>query len=138
MKKMILLIAFCCFSFKMTKAQSLYFPPLTGNQWDSTSISSLGWCQDKLDTLLNYLDDRNTKAFIVLKDGKIVIEKYFDTFTMDSLWYWASAGKTLTGFTTGLAQQDGFLSINDTTSNYLGQGWTIAPSFKENLITIKP
>ena len=137
MKKMILLIAFCCFSFKMTKAQSLYFPPLTGNQWDSTSISSLGWCQDKLDTLLNYLDDRNTKAFIVLKDGKIVIEKYFDTFTMDSLWYWASAGKTLTGFTTGLAQQDGFLSINDTTSNYLGQGWTIAPSFKENLITIK-
>lgn len=137
MKKMILLIAFCCFSFKMTKAQSLYFPPLTGNQWDSTSLSSLGWCQDKLDTLLNYLDDRNTKAFIVLKDGKIVVEKYFNTFTMDSLWYWASAGKTLTGFTTGLAQQDGFLSINDTTSNYLGQGWTVAPSAKENLITIK-
>ena len=66
-----------------------------------------------------------------------MIEKYFGTFTMDSAWYWASAGKTLTGFTVGIAQQEGFLSIQDTTSDYLGTGWTVCPPLKEEKITIR-
>lgn len=118
-------------------AQNLYFPPLTGNSWDTLSPTSLGWCNDKIDSLLNYLEQRNTKAFLVLKDGKIVIEKYFGTFTQDSIWYWASAGKTLTAFTVGIAQQEGFLSINDTTSNYLGTGWTDCTITQEEKITIR-
>ena len=67
---------------------------------------------------------------------KLFLEKYFDTFTQDSLWYWASAGKTLTGFTVGIAQQEGYLNINDTTSKYLGVGWTDCPTDKEEKITI--
>ena len=120
-----------------TKAQALYFPPTAGNTWDTISPSSLGWCQDKIDTLIDYLGQRNTKAFILLKDGKIVIEQYYGTFTVDSAWYWASAGKSLTAFAVGLAQQDGFLSINDTSSKYLGTGWTSCPAPKEDLITIR-
>ena len=73
---------------------------------------------------------------MVLKDGKIVLEKYFDAFTVDSLWYWASAGKTLTGFTVGIAQQEGYLNLSDTTSDYLGTGWTVCPPAKEEKITI--
>lgn len=114
----------------------MYFPPTTGNSWDTLSPSSLGWCQDKIDTLLNFLDSKNTKAFIVLKDGKIVIEHYFDTFTVDSLWYWASAGKSLTSFLVGMAKQDGFLNLSDSTSQYLGSGWTICPPAKEGMITV--
>ena len=87
------------------KSQSIYFPPLLGNTWDALSPASLGWCEPKIDSLLDYLEAKNSKAFILLKDGKIVIEKYFGTFTIDSVWYWASAGKTLTGFTVGIAQQ---------------------------------
>lgn len=119
------------------KAQNLYFPPLTGNAWDTISPLSLGWCPDKIDSLTDYLENKNTKAFILLKDGKIVIEKYFGTFTADSLWYWASAGKTLTAFTVGIAQQEGLLSITDTTSAYLGTGWTACPPVKEEKITIR-
>ncbi len=118
-------------------AQSLYFPPISGNTWDTISPASLGWCLDKIDTLIDYLGDRNTKAFILLKDGKIVIEKYYGTFTQDSNWYWASAGKTLTAFTVGMAQQESFISISDTTSAYLGTGWTICPPAKEDMITIR-
>lgn len=114
----------------------MYFPPTTGNSWDTLSPASLGWCQDKIDTLLNFLDSKNTKAFIVLKDGKIVIEHYFDTFTVDSLWYWASAGKSLTSFLVGMAKQDGFLNLSDSTSQYLGSGWTICPPAKEGMITV--
>jgi CubicO group peptidase (beta-lactamase class C family) len=120
-----------------TKAQSPYFPPLTGTAWETTTPQSLGWCTDKIDTLYNYLENTNTKAFIVLKNGRIVLEKYFGTFTRDSSWYWASAGKTLTGFTIGIAQQEGFLKIQDTTSKYLGKGWTSLSTTQEDKITIR-
>lgn len=132
------LLSFFLFLGSLTnQAQSLYFPPVSGPAWDTVSPASLGWCQQEIDTLVNYLDQINSKAFIVLKDGKIVIEEYFGTFTQDSLWYWASAGKSLTGFTVGLAKQDGFLSLDDTTASYLGQGWTECPPAKEEMITIR-
>lgn len=118
-------------------AQSLYFPPTTGNAWDTMQPAALGWCPDKIDDMYHNLEDHNTKAFIVLKDGKIVLEKYFGSFTQDSIWYWASAGKSLTAFLVGISQEKGQLSINDKSSDYLGTGWTAAPQTKEDLITIR-
>lgn len=118
-------------------AQSLYFPPLTGSAWDTISPTTLNWCQDKIDSLYTYLDTNNTKAFILLKDGKIVLEKYFGTQTQNSVWQWASAGKTLTSFLIGMAQQEGHLSITDTSSQYLGQGWTSCTPAQEEKITIR-
>jgi len=116
------------------RAQSLYFPPITGDEWQTVSPASLGWCVEETDSLYQFLETENSKAFILLKDGKIVLEKYFGSFTADSIWYWASAGKSLTGFTTGIAQREGFLSIEDTSSHYLGQGWTACtPTFEDNI-----
>lgn len=118
-------------------AQSLYFPPLTGSTWETRTPEELGWCPEAIPPLLDYLDQRNSKAFIVLKDGRMVIEHYFGTFTQDSLWYWASAGKTITAFMVGKAQEEGHLSINDVSSDYLGNGWTSCAAADENLITIR-
>ena len=87
--------------------------------------------------MYDLLEDNNTKAFIILKDGKIVLEKYFGTFVQDSVWYWASAGKSLTSFLVGLAQEEGFLTISDTTSSYLGDGWTACTAEEEEKITIR-
>jgi CubicO group peptidase (beta-lactamase class C family) len=97
----------------------IYFPPTTGNNWQTTTPAELGWCEDQLPELISFLESNNTKAFLVLKNGRIVIENYFGTFTQDSLWYWASAGKTLTSYLVGIAQQNGQLSINDLSSSYL-------------------
>lgn len=116
---------------------SLYFPPLTGTEWQTVSAASLGWSEAGLNDLYAYLQAKNTKAFMILKNGKLVTEKYFGTFKADSLWYWASAGKSLTAFLTGLAQEEGLLHIGDKTAQYLGAGWTSAPPAKENLITIR-
>lgn len=135
MKKHILWI-FLAIAQLSASSQSLYFPPVAGNTWDTISPAVLGWCEDRITPMLDYLESKNTKAFIVLKDGKIVIEKYFGTFTQDSVWYWASAGKTLTAFAVGMAQQEGHLSITDTSSEYLGS-WTSCPPAKEDLITIR-
>lgn len=116
---------------------SLYFPPVGSTTWESTSPSSLSWNETELNNLYTYLQQKNTRAFIILKNGKIVAEKYFGTFTVDSNWYWASAGKTMTGFLAGIAQQEGLLNINNKSSQYLGNGWTSLPSAKENLITVR-
>lgn len=116
---------------------SMYFPPVSGTEWQTTSPSSLSWNETLLNDLYTYLQSKNTRAFIILKNGKIVTEKYFGTFTVDSNWYWASAGKTMTGFLCGIAQQEGLLNINNKTSQYLGTGWTSLTLAKEDLITVK-
>ena len=124
--------------FQATKAQTLYFPPLSSTAtWDTISPASLGWCLNEIDTLYNYLQQQDTKGFIVLKNGKIVLEKYFGTFTKDSLWYWASAGKTITSFLVGKAQEENYLTITDTSSTYLGAGWTNCTTTQENKIKIR-
>ncbi len=115
----------------------IYFPPNTGNTWATITPAELGWCEDQIPELLTFLESNNTKAFIVLKNGKIVIENYFGTFTQDSLWYWASAGKTLTSYLVGIAQQNGQISINDLSSSYLGSGWTSCTAAQENNITVR-
>ena len=115
---------------------NLYFPPSQSATWESTTIGELEWNNDSEQPLRDFLEEKNTKAFIILKDGKIVTEWYFGEHTQNTSWYWASAGKTLTAFTVGLAQENGFLSINDKTSDYLGQNWTSLEPEKEDLITI--
>jgi CubicO group peptidase (beta-lactamase class C family) len=114
----------------------MYFPPNTGNEWQTIAPENLGWNINEINALYSYLEAENTKAFIVLKDGKIVLERYFDTFRQDSIWYWASAGKTITSFLIGQSTYDGKLSLNDISSKYLGKGWTSMPADKEDKITI--
>ncbi|MFN6115880.1 MAG: serine hydrolase [Flavobacteriales bacterium] len=119
------------------QAQQTYFPPIVGNTWETVDPAALGWCTDQLPALNSFLQQNNTKAFIVLKDGRIAIEQYFGTFTQDSLWYWASAGKSLTAFLVGKAQEEGFLDINAPSSTYLGTGWTSCTPAQEAAITVR-
>ncbi len=122
--------------FVKLNAQSPYFPPTNNSTWDTISPNRLGWCEDSIQSLYDFLELKNTKSFIVLKDGKIVIEKYFGTFTKDSNWYWASAGKTLTSALVGVAHSEKTLHIFDSTSKYLGVGWTSCTPQQEGKIKI--
>lgn len=118
-------------------AQENYYPPLIGTTWETVEPAELDWCEEGIEPLCEFLDNNNSKAFIVLHQGKIVIEKYFDDFQQDSLWYWASAGKCLTSFLVGKAQEDGLLSIEDPANQYLGEGWTSCTLEQENAIKIR-
>ncbi|MDC6354780.1 MULTISPECIES: serine hydrolase domain-containing protein [unclassified Robiginitalea] len=114
-----------------------YFPdPVSFAEWETTDPSDLGWDSAAESDLDTFLASSGTRALIILKSGRIAKETYFGTFTRDSLWYWASAGKTLTAFSVGLAVQEGFIDTGDATSDYLGAGWTSAPAEKEALITV--
>jgi CubicO group peptidase (beta-lactamase class C family) len=115
----------------------LYFPPNNPTTWDTLSPSALNWCPDKIEDLYTLLESNGTRSFIILKDGKIVLEKYFGNHGPLTPWYWASAGKSLTAFMVGIAQQEGALSISDPSSDYLGTGWTSCTSEQEAAITVR-
>lgn len=125
------------------KNKTLYFPPTTGTTWQTEEFTALGWNEAELANLYDFLEDNNTRAFIVLKDGKIAIEKYFGkqfdgttNFGVTSNWYWASAGKTLTAAIIGIAEAQGKINLQTKTSTYLGTGWTNLTLAQENNITV--
>lgn len=120
-----------------TVTETTYYPPITGNSWETKTIASLGWKQDAIQPLLDYLAVKNSKSFILMVDGRIVLENYFNGHSQTTGWYWASAGKTLTSTLTGIAEQEGYLNLNSKVSDYIGTGWTSIPLAKENLITNK-
>jgi CubicO group peptidase (beta-lactamase class C family) len=115
----------------------MYFPDNTNTTWETTSVSSLGWKETAVQPLKDYLIQKHTKSFMILVNGRIVMEEYFNGHNATATWPWNSAGKTLVATTTGIAQQEGLLNINNKVSQYLGTGWTSEPIAKENLITTK-
>nr|WP_294933817.1 serine hydrolase [uncultured Flavobacterium sp.] len=117
--------------------ETMYFPPLTGTLWETKNMADLGWNQTAATALTEYLNEKHTKGFMILVNGRIVMENYFNGHTASDNWYWASAGKTLTATMTGIAQEEGDLNINNKVSDYIGTGWTSATLAKENLITCK-
>ena len=118
-------------------AESLYFPPINSDIWETTPIQELGWKTENEQVLYDFLEANNTDAFIILSNGKIVIEKYFGDFTASTIHSWNSAAKTLTAYTAGIAQEEGYLSINNPSSNYMGVGWSALTPDQEQQITVR-
>lgn len=124
-------------STSLISDDSVYFPPKNTEEWATKSMSSLGWNESTLPGLETYLVSKNTKSFMILHNGKIVLERYYNGHSAATPWYWASAGKTLTASVVGIAAAEGYLNINNKVSDYLGVGWTNTPIAKENLILNK-
>ncbi len=120
-----------------TDPDSMYFPPVASDFWETKSLSSLNWDANAAEDLKDYLLEKNSKSFMILVNGRIVMEEYFDGHSATDTWEWNSAGKTLVATTTGIAQQEQLLDIDNKVSDYLGEGWTSEPLEKENLITVK-
>ena len=121
----------------VTSPESYYYPPLTGSAWDTKTAASVGWDETLLQQAFDYAGAKNTFGLIVLQHGKIVKEQYWNSWTKDTRYYLASAGKSVVAFVAGIAQKDGIININNRTSQYLGTGWTSLPLIKENQITVK-
>ncbi len=121
----------------------MYFPSTGSSTWEKVTPASLGWNEAAIPDLKSFLTTSNSRALIVLKDGKIVIEEYLGTqftggaFTVSSNWYWASAGKTLTSSLVGIANDQGKINFDAKTSDYLGVGWSSLTTTQENKITVR-
>jgi CubicO group peptidase (beta-lactamase class C family) len=122
----------------------LYYPPVGSSSWETIRPENLGWNTSHTDELLSLLERSGSRAFLVLIDGRIVMEHYFGKnatgtapFGANTNWYWASAGKTLTAWMTGKASEQGHLHLDDPTARYLGTGWTSLSNEQEQAITIR-
>ena len=139
---LILFLAFSCSSESNDNEEQehiideLYFPPLNSDTWETISITELNWNTSELQPLLNFVESKGTKAFLILKNGKMVVEWYGNDADKDSNLPWNSAAKTLVAFTTGIAQEEGYLDINNSSSDYLGSGWTNTTTEQEENISV--
>lgn len=86
------------------------------------------------DSLLAKIDSNNTHAFLVIQDGKILYEKYFDGYTKDSISGSFSAAKSIISMLIGVGVSEGKIkSLDEPVGNYV-------PHFKDgdlSKITIK-
>jgi hypothetical protein len=57
---------------------TMYFPTNGSNAWETTSSSILSWNQNEIQALKDYLIQKNTKSFMILVNGRIVMEEYFN------------------------------------------------------------
>ena len=119
-----------------TKPVELYFPPNNSSIWETVSPEDLKWNTSNLQSLYTFLDEKKTKAFIILQDGKIAVEWYSDDFSSTTNHTWNSAAKTLTAFTVGIAQQEGFLDLDDSSQLYLGENWSSMTDTQEKNVTV--
>ena len=99
--------------------------PLTNSQsfevsyepyaWQTATPQSAGYNQEDIDQYLNEIDDwQRLRGLVVIKDGKLVVEKYQKETTRYSAFNVHSVTKSITSALTGLSIQKGYLkSEND-------------------------
>ena len=119
----------------------IYYPP-NNTQWESLDPLELDWNQNAIAQLKNWMSPSETRALIILHKGKIVHEDYSgldhqgQPFNQTSQWQWASAGKTLTSSMIGIVAEEGLLTLDDKTTDFLGLGWTDMLQEREDKIKI--
>ncbi len=116
---------------------TMYFPPVGSAEWETTSPAGFGWNDAAIEPLRDYLAATGTRSFMVLVDGRIVVEEYFAGHDAAATWQWNSAGKTLLTAATGIARQQGLLDLDDRVSAHVGAGWTATTTEQEDLIRIR-
>ncbi len=134
---LLLNIGVCIHAIAQSGNNDLYFPPINSDEWKTLDISATSWNTLALQPLLDYVESKGTKAFMILKDGKIVVEWYGNGANQQTVLPWYSAGKTLVAFTVGIAQNEGFLDIHSPSNKYLGAGWSNLNKTQEDSITVR-
>lgn len=132
------------------RAAEVYFPPTTG-AWETVEPDAVGWNSMLIDEALEIAGQRNSSGVLILHNGRIMAERYWDgpenaayrnvLTGFDAAGHAiedvASAQKSVVAVLTGMAQERGYLSIEDSVSQYLGQGWSRASATQESAITIR-
>ena len=132
-------------------AENLYFPS-SDDSWETVSPQSVGWDGEKLNAALALAGQRRSSGVVILHGGRILAERYWDD-PDDSARYLnmvtgrdsrgraiedvASAQKSVVAVLTGMAQERGYLQIDDPVSHYVGAGWSKLAVSQEAAVTIR-
>jgi CubicO group peptidase (beta-lactamase class C family) len=132
-----LLLFNSCNDYCKQEEQLYYFPPVESNEWATITAEEIGWNIQKLNETIDFVKDQRSGAFIVLYNGKIVVEEYWMGWDERFRGKIASVNKSITSVLVGVAQEQGMLNIEDKVSDYLGIGWSKSSLENESKITIR-
>src|SRR5438045_1879658 len=83
-------------------------------EWQAATPESQGMSRDKLDTIRARLEDKKTKAFLVIRNDRIVYEWYAPDHGPTKLHGTASLAKAIVGgLSLAVAMTDGTISLDD-------------------------
>ena len=86
--------------------------------YNGFTVSSENYNKDLIKTLKGEIAEgvfKNISSIVVIKNGKLLIEEYFNGETRDSLHDPRSAGKSFSSTITGIAESEGYLKNEDQT-----------------------
>ena len=119
-------------------AATTYFPP-AGDAWENLDATALATHFDsaKLDELTQFAEQSKSTTFMVLYDGRIVVEKYSAGSSVSTLRDVASAQKSVISLMVGAAVARGLLAVDDKVTSILGDGWSNGTPSEEAPITVR-
>ena len=83
--------------------------------------------QRLVDDVVAYAEAQHSMALIIVRHGRIELEKYWDDYSRESLFNPQSMAKTVLGMVTGIALAEGHIgSLDDPVGQYLDE-WRDAP-----------
>jgi len=131
-------------------------PALVGDGWETASLQEVGMNPVLITSLMEELLTRNDHYYhglLIVKDGKLVLEEYFDGFDMDifgdglnlvfkefdreTLHYQASVTKSVTSILFGIALDNGFLPGVDVTVLSQCPEYAYLADGQRDLITVR-
>lgn len=87
--------------------------------WPTADAADVGLDSEQLDAAWSDLEERSTKAFLVVRRGQLVYERYHD-FEPDQRHYTASLAKALVGgLALAVATDDGLVNADDRAADYI-------------------
>jgi len=114
-----------------------YFPPTEGaGTWATVDPTVAGWDAKALSDVKDWIGQTNGTSFLVLADGKILVEAYWSS-SASTLRDVASAQKSVVSLLTGMAMSNGSFKDTDTVSSVVGAGWTNDIPANESAITVR-
>lgn len=113
------------------------FLPTADETWETASPTSLGWDRAALDEVCDFVRDTQGNSFLILKDGRIVVERHWTAAGAAHAQYVMSTGKSITAFLVGVAMAEGKLTLGQPVSEILGPGWSRATPAQEREIRVE-
>jgi CubicO group peptidase (beta-lactamase class C family) len=111
-----------------------YWPSVASS--DSVDAKAAGWSPAGLDALVATVAAANSTTFMMLANGRILVEKYFGGTTAETRQDVASCQKSVVSTLLGLARSKKLLGFDDPVSKYLPPGWSRASAVDEAKITL--
>jgi len=109
--------------------------------WDIASMESVGIDAEKVYQLTKQIDKgkyEGQRSLVIIKDGKLVYEAYYDGYDRESLFRIYSVSKSVTSILIGIAIDKEFIKgVDEPLVNLLPQYAAILNSSNKNEITLK-